>query len=88
MIVASGLLRLRPADVNAQAGYEIQRQAWISDRCNVLIAAEILRLHIVAEPGKKLVAGAEIEAEKAVVEISVRENQRVELIQISPTEEC
>ena len=78
----AGLVPAANAPLDAKPHAEAHRQAGIPDRRNVLLAQQILSPGVDLEPGKQLIAAAEIEFGKAIVEIAVGKDQGVSLLQI------
>ncbi len=76
------------APAKAQAGAKCEGKAGIADGRDVLVVEKIFSLRIDINPGEPLVACAEIELGVAEVEIAIRQDKRVVLIDVFVTEEC
>ncbi len=70
------------ADLDAESCAKIHGQADVTDGSDVLVAGQVFCLCIDAEPGRPLIAAAEVKLGIAVIEIAIGQQQGVEIVGI------
>ena len=71
------------APLDAQAGADVHRQAYVTDRRDVLVIQQVLSLAIDAHPRQQLVARAKVQLGVTVIQIAVGQEQTVAAAGIS-----